>query len=184
MGKFLFSGWLAQRRAALGISMAALGKQMGEALGRHEFTQGYINDMEKGRRLPTEETVMAAATVFNVDASWLQALVDIERLGEERVRAIAAIASSTHPPSPHPPIPPITSPASYTADEAITGPGARPLTDAERTVIRQMERVASLRDRGLHPGASLWLEPPGRRLRGLRELLAEDGDKTEGEKIG
>ncbi len=99
MSKFNFSDYLAAVRASGGWSMAELGRLMAEAVGRKDpFSASYVNELEKGRREPTEDTITALAPVAGVDAAWLQAMVDIERLGERRVRALLQHASGADAP--------------------------------------------------------------------------------------
>lgn len=99
MSKFRFSEFLAAVRTSGGWSMAELGRLMAEAVGRKDpFSASYVNELEKGRREPTEDTIAALAPVAGVEVAWLQAMADIERLGAQRVRALIQHASGTSAP--------------------------------------------------------------------------------------
>src|SRR5687767_1173086 len=94
MSTFNFASWLSSQKDASDLSWASIGKRLGEAIGRPEaFAPGYVNDMAKGRKPPAPDTVLAAARVFRVDPTWLQAQVDLEQMGEERVLALARLAA-------------------------------------------------------------------------------------------
>lgn len=81
MSTLAFKDWLRQQREAAGLSMGELGEDL-------DMSRGHINNLEKGRFLPSDDSIPAIAERFKVARAWLQAQVDAERLGDERLLAL------------------------------------------------------------------------------------------------
>ena len=72
---------LRKRREELGLSMAELAKEAG-------LSAGYINNVEKGERKPTDDALVKLAPALGFKAEELLAWADAERLGDERLTAL------------------------------------------------------------------------------------------------
>jgi transcriptional regulator with XRE-family HTH domain len=78
MATFRFTEWLKSQREDRGWSYGVFAEKTG-------LSRGYLNNLEKDSVKPTVDTLKALAPVLGVDFEWLQAQVDFERIGRERL---------------------------------------------------------------------------------------------------
>lgn len=56
------------------------------------LSPGYVNNLESGERLPTNEALAMLAKAFEVEADWLIAQVDTARIGPEGIERLRKYA--------------------------------------------------------------------------------------------
>ena len=85
MHTFDFPTWLAQARAAKGLTFRALAAET-------KLSAGQLNNLEKRTSAPTDDALVPIAKALDVDPDWLLAQVDTTRLDPARIARLRKYA--------------------------------------------------------------------------------------------